>query len=187
MKVSRRTFMKFTGLGAATVALTQLGFDLTPVKAYAAQFKLEGAKEVISICPFCSVTCHYIAHVKDGKVINTEGDPGYPINEGALCAKGASMLALINSDHRLLKPQYRAPYSDHWEEKSWDWMLDRLARRIKETRDKDFIPESNGQKANRVETMFHLGSSQMDNEELAMVHQGNRALGIVYMDHQARV
>lgn len=187
MKLTRRTFIKFTGLGTASAALVQLGFDLTPAKTYAAELKIKGATEVISICPFCAVTCHYIAHVKDGKVVNTEGDPGYPISEGALCAKGAAMLAMINSDHRLDKPLYRAPYSDRWEEKSWDWMVDRLAHRIKETRDSHFIAENNGQKVNRVDAIFHLGSSQMDNEECALVHQGNRALGIVHMDHQARI
>jgi len=187
MKLTRRTFIKFTGLGAASAALVQLGFDLSPAETYAAELKIRGAKEVISICPFCAVTCHFIAHVKNGKVINTEGDPGYPVSEGALCAKGAAMSAMINSDHRLLKPFYRAPYSDRWEEKSWNWMMDRLASRIKETRDKQFITEKNGQKVNRVDAMFHLGSSQMDNEECALVHQANRALGIVHFDHQARI
>ncbi|RZB34691.1 MAG: formate dehydrogenase major subunit [Desulfobacteraceae bacterium Eth-SRB1] len=188
MEITRRGFVKLTGLGAASIALSQLGFDLGPAKAYAAGLKIKGAKEVISICPFCAVCCHFIAHVKDGKVINTEGDPGYPISEGALCAKGASMLPMINSDHRLLKPLYRAPYSDRWEEKSWDWMLTRLAQRMKDTRDNDFKRYNDkGETVNRVNSMFHLGSSQMDNEECAVVHQAMRALGIVHFDHQARI
>jgi len=179
--------MKMTGLGAATFALGQLGFDLTPIKAYASDLKIKGAREVISICPFCAVCCHFIAHVKDGKIVSTEGDPGYPVSEGALCAKGAAMLSMINSEHRLEKPKYRAPYSNHWEEKSWEWTLDRLAQRIKETRDKDFKRYSNGLEVNRIESIFHLGSSQMDNEECALTHQAMRALGVVYMDHQARI
>jgi len=187
MDFTRRGFMKVTGLGAASLAVSQLGFDLTPVRAYASGLKTQGAREVISICPFCSVCCHYIAHVRDGKVVSTEGDPGYPVSEGALCAKGAAMLAMINSDHRLVKPLYRAPYSDQWEEKSWEWTLDRLAQKMKETRDKDFKRYSNGNEVNRIESIFHLGSSQMDNEECALVHQAMRALGVVYMDHQARI
>ncbi len=188
MKVTRRDFIKVTGLGAATIALSQLGVDLGPAKAYAKELKIKGAKETISICPFCSVSCHYIAHTRDGKVVSTEGDPGYPVSEGALCAKGATMNSMINSHHRVLKPMYRAPYSDRWEEKSWDWMLERLARRIKETRDQNFKTyNESGQRVNRVEEIFHLGSSQMSNEECAVVHQALRAMGVVHMDHQARI
>jgi formate dehydrogenase major subunit len=188
MKVTRRDFIKVTGLGATTIALSQLGVDLGPAKAYAKKLKIKGAKETISICPFCSVSCHFIAHTRNGKVVSTEGDPGYPVSEGAVCAKGATMLSMINSHHRILKPKYRAPYSDHWEEKSWDWMLNQLARRIKETRDKNFKTyNDSGQRVNRVEEIFHLGSSQMSNEECSVVHQAMRALGVVHMDHQARI
>lgn len=188
MDVTRRVFMKVTGAGAATIALSQLGFGLGPAQAYAKELKIKGAKEVISICPFCSVCCHYIAHVRDGKVVSTEGDPGYPVSEGALCAKGATMNSMINSHHRVLKPKYRAPYSDKWEEKSWEWMLEKLARRIKDTRDKNFkATNESGQVVNRVEEIFHLGSSQMSNEECAVVHQALRSMGVVHMDHQARI
>ena len=188
MKITRRGFMKVTGLGAASIALSQLKFDLRPVRVHAARLKIRGAKETISICPFCAVCCHFIAHVRDGKIISTEGDPGYPVSEGALCAKGAAMLSMINNEHRLLKPLYRAPYSDHWEEKSWDWTLDRLAHRIKETRDKDFKRYNDKkEEVNRVESIFHLGCSIMDNEECALVHQAIRAQGIVHFDHQARI
>jgi formate dehydrogenase major subunit len=95
---------------------------------------------------------------------------------------------MINSHHRLLKPMYRAPYSDKWEEKSWDWTLDKLARNIKATRDKDFKRfNDKKQEVNRVESMFHLGCSIMDNEECAVVHQSIRGLGLVHFDHQARI
>jgi formate dehydrogenase major subunit len=188
MKVTRRDFIKVSGLGVASIALAQLGFDLKPAEAYAAGLKIKGAQEAISICPFCSVCCHLIVHVKDGKIINIEGDPGYPVSQGALCAKGAAMLQMVNSPHRLLKPLYRAPYSDHWEEKSWEWVLERIAKRIKETRDREFKRYNDkGEEVNRVEAILHLGSSQMDNEECALVHQAMRALGVVHIDHQARI
>jgi formate dehydrogenase major subunit len=188
MKFTRRRFLKLAGLGAAMVPLGQLGINLTPVQSFAAGMKIDGAQEVLSICPFCAVTCHYIAHVKAGKIISTEGDPDYPVSEGSLCAKGAAQLSMINSHHRLLKPLYRAPFSDCWEEKSWDWTLDRLARKIKDTRDKDFIRVNDkGEQVNRVESIFHLGCSIMDNEECSVVHQGARGLGLVHFDHQARI
>lgn len=188
MNISRRGFMKLAGIGVAGLGMSQLGLDLSPAQAYAAGLKIKGAKEVISICPFCSVSCHFIAHVKDGKIVSTEGDADYPVSEGALCAKGAAMLSMHNSHHRLQKPMYRAPYGTKWEEKSWEWVLDRIAHRVKTTRDEDFKRfNAKGQEVNRVESIFHLGSSQMDNEECAVVHQGVRGLGLVHFDHQARI
>lgn len=188
MKLSRRGFMKLTGAGVAGLSLSQMGFDLRPVAAYAAELKIEGSKEVISICPFCSCGCNLVVNVKDGKVVNIEGDPDYPVSEGALCAKGAALLSMQNNDHRLTKPMYRAPGSDKWEEKDWNWTLDRIAKLTKETRDKGFIAKNaKGQTVNRVESLFQLGTSQMDNEECSVTHQMLRGLGVVHMDHQARV
>ena len=188
MQCNRREFLKLSGAGAVGLSLTQLGFDLSPMQAYAAGLKIDGAKEVVTVCPFCSVSCHIMAYVKDGKLVSTEGDPDYPINQGALCAKGASLLSMTRNDHRLSKPLYRAPFSEKWEEKSWDWTLEQIAQRVKKTRDESFIAKNDkGQTVNRVETMFLLGTSHADNEECALAHQAARALGIVYMDHQARV
>ena len=188
MEFTRRHFLKLAGISAAIVPLSQLGINLTPVRTFAAGMKIDGAREIVSICPFCAVTCHYIAHVKDDKIISTEGDPDYPVSEGALCAKGAAQLSMINSHHRLLKPLYRAPYSDKWEEKTWDWTLSRLARKIKDTRDSDFKElNAKGERVNRVESIFHLGCSIMDNEECSVVHQAARGLGLVHFDHQARI
>ena len=188
MEVTRRDFMKVTGAGAATIALSQLGFALAPANAYAKELKIRGATEVLTSCPYCSVICQYIAHVRNGKVVSTEGDADYPVSEGALCAKGAAMLSQINSDARLLKPLYRAPNSDQWEEKDYDWMVKEVARRIKDTRDK-YFKEKNaaGQVVNRVDEMFHMGSSQMTNEELSVTRQAVAILGLVNIDHQARV
>lgn len=188
MKVSRRGFIKFAGAGAACLTLTQLGIDLSPAQAYAAGLKIEGSKEVISICPFCSCGCNTLVHVKDGKIVNIEGDPDYPISAGGLCAKGAALRSLHVSENRLTKPLYRAPGSDKWVEKDWNWMLDRIAKKVKETRDKDFVQKNkDGLEVNRWESGFCLGSSQMSNEECAVAHQSLRSLGIVHMDHQARV
>ncbi len=188
MKITRKNFIKAAGAGLSFAVFNELGINLNAAHVYAKELKIKGATEVNSICPFCSVSCHFIAHVRDGAVVSTEGDPGYPVSEGALCAKGATMLSMINSHHRVLKPMYRAPYSEKWEEKSWDWMLDKVARKIKETRDKDFkLTNAAGQKVNRIDSLFHMGSSQMSNEEASVVVQAVRAMGIVNLDHQARI
>ena len=188
MKCDRRKFLKLTASSAMCLSLAQIGVSLTPIKSYAATLKIDGAKEVFTVCPFCSVSCFAIGYVKNGKLVGVEGDPDYPINEGSLCAKGAAMFTMTTSQHRLQKPMYRAPYSDKWEEKSWDWMVDRIAHRVKETRDKDFILKNkSGQQVNRLESMFLMGTSHASNEECALTHQFARGLGVVHMDHQARV
>ena len=132
MKSTRRSFLKGIGAGVLALSLGHMGFSLKEAHAYARSLKIEGAKEVHSVCPFCAVCCQIIAHVKDGQLISTEGDPDFPINEGSLCAKGASLYSMYTGKHgRILKPQYRAPGSDHWEEKDWDWTLTEIAKRIK--------------------------------------------------------
>jgi len=188
MKLSRRSFIKATGAGVVGLGLGQLGIDLEPVKAHAFAMKIDGAKEVISICPFCACCCNVLMHVKDGKIVSVEGDPDYPVSEGALCAKGAALLSMHTGKHRLEVPLYRAPGSDHWEEKTWDWTLERIAANVKKTRDAEFKKVNDkGQVVNRVEAIFQLGTSQMDNEECTVSHQMLRGLGVVHMDHQARI
>ncbi len=190
MDTSRRCFLKMlTAVGGmACLNAGALSLAVDEAKAYAGSLKTEGAKEIITICPFCSVCCSVIAYVRDDKLLNTEGDPDFPVNEGALCAKGAALFNMYSSDHRLTKPLYRAPYSTKWEEKDWEWTLNTIARRIKDTRDKDFITKnSKGQTVNRFESMCHMGSSHASNEECAAIHLAMRGLGVVHMDHQARV
>jgi len=184
--ITRREFFK---LSLGTLVLTGIGIDLKPVKAYAEEeLKIKGAKETTTICPYCSVGCGIIVYSKEGKVVNTEGDPDHPINEGSLCPKGASLYQLANNPTRLLKPLYRAPYSDKWEEVSWDWALDRIAKLVKSTRDKYFITKNEkGQIVNRVEAIAHVGSAALDNEECYILQKFMRALGLVYIEHQARI
>lgn len=187
MNCSRRDFLKVAGVATLGLTLGQLGFDLEEARAYVAGIKIEGAKEVISICPFCAVCCQVIAFVLDGQLIAVEGDPDFPVNHGGLCAKGAGLMGMYTARPRLETPLYRAPHSDQWEEKSWDWTLEQIARRIKASRDKNFVSQnSNGQTVNRLESFFMMGTSHASNEECAVMHQALRSLGILYMDHQAR-
>ena len=194
MDVTRRDFLVISGVVGAGVALSSLGLDLGPAKAYADELKIEKmktAKQTTTICPYCSVSCGLIVSTdtKAGKIINIEGDPDHPINEGALCAKGASLFQTTAANpSRLTKVLYRAPNSDKWEEKPWDWAITEIAKRVKATRDKHFIEKNaKGEVVNRVEAICHLGSSNIDNEECAMLNTMVRALGLVYIDHQARV
>jgi formate dehydrogenase major subunit len=194
MNVTRREFLVISGAVGAGVALSSLGLDLGPVKAYAEELKIDkmkSAKRTTSVCAYCSVGCGLIVSTdtKAGRIINIEGDPDHPINEGSLCAKGASLFQTTAANpHRLTKVLYRAPYSDKWEEKSWDWAITEIAKRAKATRDANFVEKNDkGQVVNRVEAIAHLGSSNINNEEIWALNAMVRALGIVYLDHQARI
>lgn len=194
-KCSRREFLAATGVIAGGLALSALGVPLGSVQAHAQELtkadRIKTAKTTISTCYHCSVSCGLLCSTdtKTGRIINIEGDPEHPINEGALCAKGAAMFQMsANNEHRLTKVLYRAPYGTKWEEKSWDWAIDKIARKIKTVRDTDFVfKNAKGQTVNRLETIGHMGSSKLDNEECWAITAMARALGLVYIDHQARV
>jgi formate dehydrogenase major subunit len=186
MKLTRREFLKVTGIASATLFL-DLGFDLSPVEAQARELKIKYAQETPTICPYCGCGCGIIVHTRDGKVIYTEGDPNHPINRGALCSKGSSLYQVAVNERRMKKPLYRAPGSDKWEEKDWDWVLDQIAQKVKETRDATFITKENGIIANRTDAIACLGGAALDNEECYLLSKLMRSLGIVYLEHQARI
>jgi formate dehydrogenase major subunit len=186
MNISRRGFLKSTG---AAVAGGGLVGTLDIQEAQAAPTRLAGATRTTTICPYCSVGCSIIVHTKDGKVVYTEGDPESPINQGALCSKGSALFQMShNNPDRLTKPLYRAPKSSRWEEKSWDWVLDKIARNIKKSRDESFTAlNAKGQTVNRTNGIASVGSAALDNEELHVYGKFLRSLGLVYIEHQARI
>ena len=186
MGISRRDFLKFSGLaalgGAGAVSAS------TDVEAMEFKNKLKGCKVTTSICPYCAVGCGLKVYSKNGKVVHVEGDPDHPINEGRLCPKGSSVLQLIHSPYRELKPKYRAPYSSEWKEVEWDWALDQIAKRIKQTRDKTFEKRNKkGQIVNRTQGIGAVGSAALDNEECFILQKWWRSLGLIYIEHQARI
>ncbi len=211
MNVSRRNFLKLSG---GALALGSLAVDLDPAKAYAQTLRIKDAKESFSICPYCSVGCGIMVHVKDGKVINTEGDPEHPISEGTLCPKGASLYQMVNNPLRVTRPLYRAAGATAWKEVEWDWALDQIARKIKDTRDRTFKEKAKskvkekktepGTKegglpvevevdvekefvVNRTDGIAHVGSAALDNEECYVLQKMLRSWGLVYIEHQARI
>ena len=185
MELTRRSFLK---ISSGALLLSSLGLNLELAKAYAAELRTKGAKETTTICPYCSVGCSIIVSVKEGKVINTEGDPDSPINEGTLCPKGASIYQMANNPYRVTEPLYRAPGATEWKKVSWDWALDRIAMLFKKTRDKYFIAKNDkGQVVNRVDAIAHVGSAALDNEECYLLSKLLRSWGLVYIEHQARI
>ena len=198
VKVTRREFFKISGAAVATLPV--LGFDLTPAMAQVGDYRIKNVQPVPTICPYCGCGCGLVVYAADGKVLSTEGDPDHPINQGATCAKGASVFQLHDNPRRMTKPLYRAPYSDHWEEKDWDWVLNEIAQRIKKTRDETFITtekvktrdETGAEReieitVNRTDAIATLGGAALDNEECYLYSKLARSLGIVYVEHCARL
>lgn len=191
MNVNRRQFIQVTGAAAAGLAVSGLGLDLKPVKARAQMLKLNYAKETTTICCYCAVGCGAIVHTSkrgDGRVINIEGDPDHVINRGSLCSKGAALKQLTENENRLQQPLYRAPYASEWKPVSWDWALAKIAERVKATRDASFEGKNAaGQVVNRTTAIASVGSAALDNEECWIYQALMRALGLVYIEHQARI
>jgi formate dehydrogenase major subunit len=201
MGVSRREFMKLSG---SSVLLGSLGVGTDPAEAATQNLRTEGAVLTNTTCPYCSVGCGIIVHTKDGKVVYTEGDPEHPINEGTLCSKGSSLYEIINNPKRLMKPKYRAAGASEWKEVEWDWALDEIAKRVKDTRDRTFKTTSKSKVkekgadgvekdvekdfvVHRTDAIAHVGSAALDNEECYMLQKLMRSWGLVYIEHQARI
>ena len=190
MRIKRRDFLKMSGTAMAAAAFGGLGFSLKPTEAKAQLTELRKGKQTTSICCYCAVGCGLIVNTdkKTNRAINVEGDPDHPINQGALCAKGASIWQLAENERRVHSPLYRAPGSDKFKEVSWEWALDEIAKRVKKTRDESFtLTNDKGQVVNRTDAIASLGSAALDNEECWAYQTMLRSLGLVYIEHQARI
>ena len=191
MEVTRRGFLKATGLGTGIA----LGFDVSTAEAEMRQFKISRTTETRSTCPYCAVSCGVIIHTLGDKaknataaVVHVEGDPEHPINRGTLCPKGATLREDINNPNRLLSPKVRRPGSDHWEDISWDDAIKGIARHVKDTRDKTFVAKNaKGQTVNRTPGIAMIGGCTDTNEFNYLQWKVITALGVPYRDSQARV
>ena len=190
MELSRRDFLKASGVGVGGVFLFNA---LSPGVALAKPAKALPLKKKIgeksTICPYDASGCGFIVATEGGKVLNIEGDPDHPVNRGGACAKGASMRQLsADNPWRLSKVLYRAPGGNQWQEKSWEWALNEIAHRIKDTRDANFTERNDsGNLVNRTDAIANLGGSALDNEECYLLAKLTRALGVVYLEHHARI
>ncbi len=185
MKLSRRQLFQ---LGGATTALLAAGDERVSSAADPPPSKLKWAEETASICPYCAVGCGMIVSTVDGKVVNIEGDPDHPINCGALCSKGSTLSQLVNSERRITKPMYRAPATGEWQTVEWDWALDQIAQRVKQTRDATWIErDAAGRLVRRTEGIASVGSAALDNEECSLLVKALRSMGLLYLEHQARI
>ncbi len=198
LSVTRRQFLQFSavsaaGLGASSLGV--LGFSSTQVLAEVREYKLARTTETRNTCPYCSVGCGLLMYSLGDKaknapaeIIHIEGDPDHPVNRGTLCPKGAGLLDFVHSPNRLKYPEYRAPGSDKFVRISWDEAFDRIARLMKNDRDKNFIAKNaDGATVNRWLSTGFLAASASSNESGYLTHKVVRSLGMLAFDNQARV
>ncbi len=191
--VSRRDFLKLGAASTAAASASVLGFDLAEARTVQQSLRIASAQEKHSVCPYCAVGCSLIAYTRqtaDGKtqLLQIEGDPNSPVNEGRLCPKGATSMQLATLASRVDKPLYRAPGATQWQEKSWDFVLDKLAANVKASRDRTFVQtDSNGNTVNRTEGIAFAGGAAFSSEEGYFATKLMRGLGLVHLEQQARV
>lgn len=194
MQPTRRQFLKATTIGGAAVSV--LGFDLTPALAQVRELKIARTTETRSTCPYCSVSCGVIIHTLGDRarnvkptVVHVEGDPDHPINQGTLCPKGITLKHNIVNDRRLTKVLYRAPGGTAWEEKSWDFAIDRMARLVKDTRDKHLrTTDAAGRAINALTAMGVIGGCTDTNEINYLLVKAFRAgMGVIPIEQQSRI
>jgi formate dehydrogenase major subunit len=194
MNPTRRDFLRASTIGG--VAVSVLGFDLAPAHAEVRALKIARTTETRSTCPYCSVSCGVILHTLGDrsrnvkpKIVHVEGDPDHPINQGTLCPKGITLKQNIVNERRLTKVRYRAPGGTAWEEKSWDWAIDRIARSLKKTRDEKLIAkDAQGRAINALTSVGVIGGCTDTNELNYLLVKAFRAgLGVVPIEQQARI
>lgn len=194
MSPTRRAFLK--GAAVSGVGASVLGFDLTPLRAQVRTLKIARTRETRSTCPYCSVSCGVIIHTLGdgsrnvrGSVVHVEGDADHPINRGTLCPKGVTLKHNIVNDRRVTKVLYRAPGGDRWEERNWDWALDRIARLLKHTRDTRLIDKDGaGRTLNALTAVGVIGGCTDTNEVNYLLCKAFRAgLGVIPLEQQSRI
>src|ERR1700739_4982732 len=188
--VTRREWFRTAAGGCAGLALGGL-VDVAAVQASTQKLKLSEINEFTTSCNFCSCGCGMVASVREGKLITMEGDYDHIVNRGSLCVKGISMFATHISPNRLTTPRYRAPGSDHWEEISWENAVERIAQKIRKTRDETWVATEKladvEVPVNRTDAIAFMGGAQNTNEECYLFQKAARLLGIPFVEHQARL
>ena len=197
MELSRRGFLRVAGGATAGTALGAFGFgDIEAAYAESIRpFKLVNTTETRNTCTYCSVACGIILYSKGdlkkgetAEITHIEGDSDHPTNRGTLCPKGAALLNFVKSEQRLKYPMLRKAGSDKFERISWDEALGKIARVLKDDRDKNFIAKNDkGVTVNRWITSGILAASATTNETAFCTYKVIRSTGILAFDNQARV
>jgi len=190
--ISRRAFVRAStagiGSGTALGSLLGLGARLAPARVRAQELRIKDAKATPSVCPYCAVGCAMMVHTIGNEIVNIEGDPRSPHNEGCLCPKGAATYQLLKNPNRATRVLHRKPGAGDWQEVELDWAMDRIAELVKKTRDETFVERlDDGTLVNQTTGIFALGGATLDNEWNHMQQKLMRGLGAVAIENQARI
>lgn len=193
-EITRRQFLSVGAVaGTGVIGVSVLGFDVAEATKVKQALRIEGATVSHSVCPYCAVGCALLAYTKKSanghtELLQIEGNPDSPVNEGTLCPKGATSLELAISRRREPSPLYRAPGTNSWKRVSWNFTLDKLARNIKASRDRTFVAtDADGNVVNRTEGIAFAGGAAFSSEEGYFATKVMRGLGLVHLEQQARV
>jgi formate dehydrogenase major subunit len=209
MNISRRNFLKLSG-GATAFLLGSSLLNWVKIPKALADMGLKVGTETTTICCFCGCGCGAIATASGGRLINLEGDPTHPINEGALCSKGLATRQISTqvvseeelettfavgnkidtwpADKRLARVLYRSPGDDRWTIVDWDWALERIGQRVEATRRSTWEEvDEKGMTVNRTRAIAGMGGAAHDTEECHLIRKFFTGLGLVYVEHQARI
>jgi formate dehydrogenase major subunit len=160
---------------------------LSPVTAKA-RARVAGLKVTESVCPYCAVGCGQVVYTRDGELVDIEGNPRSPINQGTLCPKGAASRQLVQQPGRLTKVRYRRPGGTEWEELGLEQAMDMIAERVIAAREAGWQDsERHGWRVDRTLGFAHLGGATLDNEENYLIKKLFTAMGAVQIENQARI
>jgi formate dehydrogenase major subunit len=150
--------------------------------------RIAGLKATESVCPYCAFGCGQIVYTRDGELVDIEGNPRSPINQGTLCPKGAASRQLVQQPGRLTKVRYRRPGGTEWEELELDEAMDMIAERVIAAREEGWQDvDHRGWRVNRTLGFAHLGGATLDNEENYVIKKSFTAMGAVQIENQARI
>jgi len=150
--------------------------------------RVAGLKVTESICPYCAVGCSQLVYTRGDELVDIEGNPNSPINQGTLCPKGAASRQLIRQPGRLTKVRYRRPGGTEWEELELEQAMDMIAERVIAARENGWQQlDGNGFRVNRTLGFAHLGGATLDNEENYLIKKAFTAMGAVQIENQARI
>src|SRR4051812_50113120 len=150
--------------------------------------RIAGLDVAESVCPYCAVGCSQVVYTRGGELVDIEGNPRSPINQGTLCPKGGASRQLIQQPGRLTKVLYRRPHATAWEELELEQAMDMIAERVIAAREHGWQDvDHRGQKGNRTLGFAHLGGATLDNEENYLIKKAFTAMGAVQIENQARI
>src|SRR3954466_3480957 len=153
-----------------------------------ARARIAGLKVTESVCPYCAVGCGQVVYTRDGELVDIEGNPRSPINQGTLCPKGSASRQLVQQPGRLTKVLYRAPRATEWTELDLEIAMDMIVERVIAAREDGWQDtDHHGWRVNRTLGFAHLGGATLDNEENYLIKKSFTAMGAVQIENQARI